>query len=162
MKVGITFAGPASRSWLAGLSCAALMVILSATLSACTGTPSSSVPAIFSPSGSSTASSSASGTASAGASAGHTATASAHASASTTHPATAPGTSATTPSPATTTVSPSPAPTTTTYYYPTGAPATGGGGTAGLQNGLVIVLGGAAIAAGLGSLAYRRKFTRRR
>jgi hypothetical protein len=27
---------------------------------------------------------------------------------------------------------------------------------------LVFVLGGAAIAAGLGSLAYRRKFTRRR
>ena len=69
--------------------------------------------------------------------------------------------SATTPTPATTTVSPSPVPT-TTYYYPTGAPATGGGGTAGLQDGLVFVLGGAAIAAGLGSLAYRRKFTRRR
>ena len=32
----------------------------------------------------------------------------------------------------------------------------------GLQNGLVFVLGGAAIGAGLGSLAYRRKFTRRR
>jgi hypothetical protein len=157
MKVGITFARPASRPRLAVLSCAALMVILSATLSACTGSPSSSVPAIFSPSGSSSASSSASGTASAGASASHSATASAQASATTTSPST----SATTPSPATTTVSPSPAPT-TTYYYPTGAPATGGGGTAGLQNGLVIVLGGAAIAAGLGSLAYRRKFTRRR
>jgi hypothetical protein len=155
MKVGITFARPASRPRLAVLSCATLMVILSVTLAACTGTPSSSVPAIFSPSGSSTASSSASGTAGAGASASHSA--SAHASANTTHPST----SATTPSPATTTVSPSPAPT-TTYYYPTGAPATGGGGTAGLQNGLVIVLGGAAIAAGLGSLAYRRKFTRRR
>ena len=60
-----------------------------------------------------------------------------------------------------TTVSPSPVPT-TTYYYPTGAPATGGGGTAGLQDGLVFVLGGAAIAAGLGSLVYRRKFTRLR
>ena len=156
MKVGITFARPASRPRLAILGCAALMVILSAALSACTGTPSSSVPAIFSPSGSSTASSSASGTASAGASASHPA--SDHASASTTHPTTSPAT----PSPATTTVSPSPAPTTTTYYYPTGAPATGGGGTAGLQNGVVIVLGGAAIAAGLGSLAYRRKFTRRR
>jgi len=153
MKVGITFARPASRPRLAILGCAALMVILSAALSACTGTPSSSVPAIFSPSGSATASSTASGTAGSGASADHTA--SDHASASTTHPTTSP-------SPATTTVSPSPAPTATTYYYPTGAPATGGGGTAGLQNGVVIVLGGAAIAAGLGSLAYRRKFTRRR
>jgi hypothetical protein len=157
MKVGIAFARPASRPRLAVLSCAALMVILSATLSACTGSPSSSVPAIFSPSGSLTASSSASGTAGSE----HTATASEHASAATTHPTTSPATSATTPSPAITTVSPSPVPT-TTYYYPTGAPATGGGGTAGLQNGLVIVLGGVAIAAGLGSLAYRRKFTRRR
>jgi hypothetical protein len=161
MKVGITFARPASRPRLAVLSCATLMVILSATLSACTGTPSSSVPAIFSPSGSATATSSASGSANAGASASHPATASDHASASTTHPTTSPDTTATTPSPATTTVSPSPLPTTTTYY-PTGAPATGGGGTAGLQNGIVIVLGGAAIAAGIGSLAYRRKFTRRR
>ena len=83
------------------------------------------------------------------------------ASASTTHPTTTPSTHTTTPTPATTTVSPSPVPT-TTYYYPTGAPPTGGGGTAGLQDGLVFVLGGAAIAAGLGSLAYRRKFTRRR
>jgi hypothetical protein len=159
MKVGITFARPARSPRLAVLSCATLMVLISATVSACTGTPSSSVPAIFSPSGSTTATSSASGSASADGSASHSA--SAHASASTSHPAT-PSTSATTPSPATTTVSPSPAPTTTTYYYPTGAPATGGGGTAGLQDGLVIFLGGAAIAAGLGSLAYRRKFTRRR
>jgi hypothetical protein len=162
MKVGISFARPASSPRLAVLSGATLTVILSATLSACTGSPSSSVPAIFSPSGSSTATSSASGSASADASASRVGTASAHASASTTQATTSPDATTTTPSPATTTVSPSPAPTTTTYYYPTGAPATGGGGTAGLQDGLVIVLGGAAIAAGIGSLAYRRKFTRRR
>ena len=149
MRVRITSARPASSPRLAVLSCATLMVIVAATVSACTGSPSSSVPAIFSPSGSTTASSSASGTA----------TASADASAS--HPTTTPSTHATTPTSTATTVSPSPAPT-TTYYYPTGAPATGGGGTAGLQDGLVFVLGGAAIAAGLGSLAYRRKFTRRR
>lgn len=159
MKVRITSARPAGSPRLALLSCATLMVLVSATVSACTGTPSSSVPAIFSPSSSS-------GTATSSASATHTATASASAThptatPSTTHPTTTPSTSATTPSPATTTVSPSPVPTATTFF-PTGAPATGGGGTAGLQDGIVFVLGGAAIAAGLGSLAYRRKFTRRR
>lgn len=149
MRVRITSARPASSPRLAVLSCAALMVLVATAVSACTGSPSSSVPAIFSPSGSTTASSSASGTA----------TASADASAS--HPTSTPSTHTTTPTPTATTVSPSPVPT-TTYYYPTGAPQTGGGGTAGLQDGLVFLLGGAAIAAGLGSLAYRRKFTRRR
>jgi hypothetical protein len=152
MKVRIT-ARPASSPRLAVLSCAALMVLVAVAVSACTGAPSSTVPSIFSPSGSSSGSSSSSETA--------TSSASADASASTTHATTTPSTSATTPTPATTTVSPSPVPS-TTYYYPTGAPATGGGGTAGLQDGLVFVLGGAAIAAGLGSLVYRRKFTRRR
>jgi len=154
MKVRIT-AGPASSPRLAVLGCATLMVLIATAVSACTGSPSSSVPAIFSPSGSSSASSSSSGTATS------TTSASASASASTTHPTTTPSTHTTTPTPATTTVSPSPVPS-TTYHYPTGAPATGGGGTAGLQDGLVFVLGCAAIAAGIGSLVYRRKFTRRR
>ena len=153
MKVRITSARPASSPRLAVLGCATLMVLVAVAVSACTGAPSSSVPSIFSPSGPSSASSSSSGTA--------TSSASADASASTTHATTSPSTSATTPTPTATTVSPSPVPS-TTYFYPTGAPATGGGGTAGLQDGLVFVLGGAAIAAGLGSLAYRRKFTRRR
>ena len=149
MKVRITSVRPASSPRLAVLGCATLMVLVAVAVSACTGSPSSSVPAIFSPSGSSS-----SGTATSNASAGT------HATTPSTH-TTTPSTHATTPTPATTTVSPSPVPS-TTYYYPTGAPATGGGGTAGLQDGLVFVLGGAAIAAGLGSLAYRRKFTRRR
>jgi hypothetical protein len=150
MKVRITSARPASSPRLAVLGCATLMVLIAAVVSACTGgSPSSSVPAIFSPSGSSS-----SGTATSNASAGT------HATTPNTH-ATTPSPHTTTPTPVTTTVSPSPVPT-TTYYYPTGAPQTGGGGTAGLQDGLVFVLGGAAIAAGLGSLAYRRKFTRRR
>jgi cytoskeletal protein RodZ len=150
MKVRIT-AGPASSPRLAVLGCAALMVLVAFAVSACTGSPSSTVPSIFSPSGSSSESSSSSGTA--------TSSASADASASTS--TTTPSTHTTTPTPTATTVSPSPVPT-TTYVYPTGAPQTGGGATAGLQDGLVFVLGGAAIAAGLGSLVYRRKFTRRR
>jgi len=153
MKVRVT-ARPASSSRLAVLSCAALMVLVALAVSACTGAPPSTVPSIFTPSGSTSESASASGT--------ETASASADGSASPAHPTASPSTHETTPAPATTTVSPSPVPATTTYHYPTGAPATGGGGTAGLQDGVVIVLGGAAIAAGVGSLAYRRKFTRRR
>ena len=45
---------------------------------------------------------------------------------------------------------------------PAGAPATGGGGTAGLQDGVLFGLGGAAMLAGFGSLAYRRRLTRNR
>jgi len=50
--------------------------------------------------------------------------------------------------------------TATPTYVPTGAPATGGGGTAGLQDGALFGLGGAAILAGAGFLAYRRRITR--
>jgi LPXTG-motif cell wall-anchored protein len=50
------------------------------------------------------------------------------------------------------TVSPSP--------FPTAAPATGGGGTAGVQDGWLFVFGGAAILAGAGSFVYRKKAMR--
>ena len=52
--------------------------------------------------------------------------------------------------------SPSPSP------VPTGAPVTGGGGTAGFQDTGLAVLGGAAIVAGLASIAYRRRITKHR
>jgi carbohydrate-binding DOMON domain-containing protein len=152
MRVRITSARTAGRPRLAALSCATLMVLVGIALSACTGAPSSSVPAIFSPSGSASGGSTADGSAS------HSGTETATSTSTKTETATA---TATTPTPTATTVSPSPVPS-TSYYYPTGAPETGGGGTAGLQDGVVFVLGGAAIAAGLGSLAYRRRVTRRR
>jgi hypothetical protein len=44
--------------------------------------------------------------------------------------------------------------------FPTAAPQTGGGGTAGLQDGLLLGVGGAALLGGLGSLAYRRRLRR--
>jgi hypothetical protein len=44
--------------------------------------------------------------------------------------------------------------------YPTSAPETGGGGTAGLRDGILFGAGGAAILAGLASLAYRRRLAR--
>jgi hypothetical protein len=45
--------------------------------------------------------------------------------------------------------------------YPTAAPETGGGGTAGLQDGLAFGVGGAAVFLGMGSLAYRRRLKRK-
>ena len=48
------------------------------------------------------------------------------------------------------------------HHYPVGAPQTGGGGTAGLQDVTLFGAGGAAILAGFASLAYRRRLTRKR
>ena len=56
----------------------------------------------------------------------------------------------------------SPAPSPSPSPIPTEAPVTGGGGTAGFQDAGLAVLGGAAIAAGLASIAYRRWITRNR
>ena len=76
-----------------------------------------------------------------------------------------------TPTPTTiVTVTPSPSPSVivsvspSPYYttYPTAAPVTGGGGTAGFQDAGLVVLGGAAILAGAGSIVYRRRKTRNR
>ena len=52
--------------------------------------------------------------------------------------------------------------TSSTSEVPTAAPVTGGGGTAGLQDGLLFGLGAAAILAGAGSIVYRRRLTRHR
>ena len=56
----------------------------------------------------------------------------------------------------------SPTPSPSFSPIPTAAPVTGGGGTAGFQDAGIAVLGGTAILAGLGSIAYRRKITRNR
>ncbi|HZR53272.1 MAG TPA: LPXTG cell wall anchor domain-containing protein [Streptosporangiaceae bacterium] len=44
----------------------------------------------------------------------------------------------------------------------TAPPATGGGGTAGLQDGSLFALGGVAILAAAGSFGYRRRLIRKR
>jgi len=153
MKARISIPGTAGSVRLTVVSCATLMVVVSATVSACTGPSSSSVPAIFSSPGSSPHT----GTST------HTSTSTSTATSTSTSTGTpTPTHTTTTPTPTTTSPSAQPPTPTTTTYYPTAAPQTGGGGTAGLQDGLVIGLGGAAIVAGLGSLAYRRKLTRRR
>jgi hypothetical protein len=129
-----------------------LMTILAAVaLSACTpsgtttttGSPSASLS-----SGSATATPTSTPTASSTASATSTAT---------------PTTTASASSSPTLSASPTPSPTPAeSTSYPSTAPQTGGGGTAGFQDVGLLVLGGGAIAAGFASIAYRRKLTRRR
>jgi hypothetical protein len=161
------------KAHLAVVSCATLMVLVSATVAACTGAPASSVPAIFSPSGTATPSGTGTGTSkpalapsgtgtatTATSTATHTATTSAATAQS--QAATAPPPTATTSKPATPVSPTTQPPTHTQSPVPQGAPETGGGGTAGLQDGLAIGLGLGAILAGLGSLAYRRRLNRRR
>ena len=45
--------------------------------------------------------------------------------------------------------------------FPTAAPETGGGGTAGLQDGVLFGAGGMAVLVGFGTLAYRRRLSRK-
>ncbi len=53
-------------------------------------------------------------------------------------------------------------PTATSSPVPIGAPSTGGGGTAGVEDVLLFGIGGAALLAGAGSLVYRRRVLRDR
>lgn len=123
-----------------------LMTVLACVaLSACSGSGTSSPPAVFSPAVTGSPSASPSPSASASPSASPSPS--------------APSTQSPTPAAI---AAPVPTITYTYTYYPTQAPVTGGGGTAGFQDAGLAVLGGAAIAAGLGSIAYRRRLTRKR
>ena len=176
MKMRLTKPSAAPGAWLIAGRSAAGAVLIVIAVSACTGGGSgSSVPSIFTPTAPTSGHASASGSRTpspaggatssgkAGASTSptaHPSSADSHASASasskpsaTTAPSSAPATHAT--APVTHTSAPvSPA-------YPTAAPETGGGGAAGLQDGLLFGLGGLAVFAGLGSLAYRRRLARK-
>ena len=184
MKMRLTKPAAAPGAWLIAGRSAAGAVLIVIAVSACTGGggSGSSVPSIFTPtaptSGHASVSSSrtpspaggASSTGKAGASTSptaHPSSADSHASASasskpraTTAPSSAPATHATAP------VTHATAPVTHTSapvapLYPTAAPETGGGGAAGLQDGLLFGIGGLAVFAGLGSLAYRRRLARK-
>ena len=155
MKVRTTTAGAARRARLTALSWGALTLLAPVALSACSASSSSPTVPTFTPSVT------ISGTHTAPASDGNTP------SFGTSNVTTDSGTPGVTSSPTVTPVATvtetvtAPA-TSSTIYVPTAAPVTGGGGTAGLQDGLLFVLGTAAILAGAGSIVYRRRLTRRR
>jgi hypothetical protein len=141
MKLRTTIAGTGPGALLRVIGCGAMAVFASAAISACTGsTPSSAASSASSlAAGSSpTPNSTINFSANAGTTPASTAEASPTASAS--------------PSPAAV------APTTQTNI----APATGGGGTAGLQDATLFIIGGAAVLAGAGGIAYHRRATRSR
>ena len=144
MKARTAIAWTAHRVRLTAVGWGFTTVLACVALSACTS--SSTPPAVFTPAvtGSSSVSVSPSPSASASAS-----------------PSASPSPSdSSSPSPEPS-ASPSPSPVVTTAF-PTVAPVTGGGGTAGFQDAGLAVLGGAAIVAGLGGIAYRRRITKDR
>jgi len=147
-----TIAGTRFSGRLSAAGCAALTVLASVSLSACSGGTPSATPPSLSPGGSASGSGSPTPT---DTSSGGTASPSDTASASPSDTASATPSQSPTPTP-------TPTPTPSSSPYPTAAPATGGGGTAGFQDTLLLSLGGAAILAGAGSIVYRRKVVRTR
>jgi hypothetical protein len=182
MKMRLTRPAAAQGAWLIVGRAAAGAVLVAVTVSACTA-GGSTAPSTFTPTplvsghssvgdggtrtpspngqssrSSSGSSASASSTDRSGASASGSPHASSSASASS--PATA--RSSQTPTAQVTTEFPTPTPTHThASAFPTAAPETGGGGTAGLQDGLLFGVGGLAVLVGFGTLAYRRRLSRK-
>ena len=151
MKVRTTITGTALRARLTALCWGALTLLAPVAVSACSGSSTSPTIPTFTPSVT-TGTATGSGTAPASPSSGTTTTSSG-----------TPGVSSSSPAPTTTVTRTVTAPaTSSTSYIPTVAPVTGGGGTAGLQDGLLFGLGAAAILAGAGSIVYRRRLTRHR
>lgn len=156
MKVRTTIAGTALRARLTALCWGALIILAPLAVSACSGSTSTPTVPSFSPTVTT-------GTATAPASDGNTPSSGATSASGTPGVVSSSSTPSTTVTPVATVTETVTAPaTSSTSYVPTVAPVTGGGGTAGLQDGLLFVLGAAAILAGAGSIIYRRRFTRHR
>ena len=151
MKVRMTLAGTSLGARLTALCWGALTLLAPLAVSACTS-GASSTPTV--PTFSATVTGPATGSsvpASSATSPGSGST-------------TSPGSATTTPAPhtATATATVTVTPTPTSSRIPSAAPVTGGGGTAGLQDGLLFGVGVAAILLGAGSIVYRRRLTRDR
>ena len=162
MKVRTTIAGTALRARLTALCWGALTLLAPVAVSACSGSSTSPTIPTFTPSVSISGTATGSGTAPA--SGGNTTPSSGSTTSSGTpgvssSSATATATAAATPTVTRTVTATA---TSSTSEIPTAAPVTGGGGTAGLQDGLLFGLGAAAILAGAGSIVYRRRLTRHR
>jgi len=146
MKLRTTIAGTGLSAVLTVIGCGSMVIFASAALSACSGsgTTPSGTSSSFSPGASGSQSPATSGSSAAAAPAASGAAAGAGGPAS--------------PAPA----SDAPATASGGTAAPAAAPATGGGGTAGFQHVLLLAVGGVAVLAGAGSLAYRRKIIRNR
>jgi hypothetical protein len=172
MRAGTAIARTSHRVRLTAVGWGLTTVLACVALSACTSGSASTPPAstyIPSASGSATGSATGSVGGSAGTSSTPTGTASGStsprtgtsSSASATTSATRSASASASPS-ASRRTSPQPSSSPSPSPAPDGAPVTGGGATAGFQDAGLAVLGGAAIVAGLGSIAYRRRITRNR
>ncbi len=147
MKLRTTIAGTAFRVRLTAVCWGVLTLLAPVAVSACSGSSSTSTVPTFTPSVSI-----------APASDGTTSTAT-----STQTDSGSPGVTSSTATPIATVTETVTVPATTyTSYVPNAAPVTGGGGTAGLRDGLLFLVGAAAILAGAGSIVYHRWLTRRR
>jgi hypothetical protein len=176
MKMRLTPPVAAPGAWLIAGRTAAGAVLLAVTVSACSG-GSSSVPSIFTPTPQTSGQSSShqgtrtpspaggSSRASGGSSPTPSATgrggASASGAATSPRPTRASSPATKRPTPGVTTVPPTHTSAPATPAFPTAAPETGGGGAAGLQDGLLFGAGGLAVLAGFGALAYRRRLARK-
>ena len=159
MKVRTTIAGTAFRARLTAVCWGALTLVAPLAVSACSGSSSTPTVPTFTPSVT------ISGTVTAPATDGSTASSGVTATSTNTTASGTPGVSsnAATPTPTATVTKTVTAPaTSSTSEVPTAAPVTGGGGTAGLQDALLLVLGLAAILVGAGSIVYRRRLNRNR
>jgi hypothetical protein len=125
-------AGTGLRARLTVIGCVILTILASASVSACTGSSPSATPTPFSPARTGSAT-----------------------------PTTSASRTARAPTPSAT-ARPSPTRRSSAGPFPTAAPATGAGGTAGFQDATLLWLGLLAILAGAGSIAYRRKIIRNR
>jgi len=145
MRARSTTASPGLRARLTAVGCAGLTMVAAVSIAACAGSaPRATLPKL-SPGASAPASAK---------------TSPSHSTATRTHsPSTSSGASHSSPagrsgSPGQSTHSaPSRARTHTPHPFPNGAPATGGGGTAGLEDVWLLGLGAAAIVAGVGCIA---------
>src|SRR5215831_16227996 len=145
------------------LGCAALAILATASVSACSSSTPPTTPPSFSPGGPATPTGSASGTPSPSTPTPSTPAPSAPASSappSSAPPASAHASSA--PASSAPAAGASPPPSQPPDSFPAEPPGAGGGGTAGFQHVLLLCLGVLAILAGAGGIAYRRRAMRDR